>query len=415
MINRYEDYIRSKLPILAVAPEGKKKSFKSWGNPDEMGGVIAAAVIDGEPCSSADALRELQTRDGFSRCSQMLFPTDWEADDAEVATKHITTELLPAGCSVRLQAYPKPLAASLMDSLESSGYTMDPVGFTMIVVAFRPQPDMPLRYGVYEKDPLWETLRVCGDSQEGGGQTAWNRARHKMIESIQILQAHPRGCNRIGEAPAAGEGTTKAKAALDIGAAPGGWTHSLALLDGLSEVIAVDPADLHIDVSGHPKVRHIQSMIQDAIPELALSHPAGFSLVSCDANNQHCEEMASVVGQGASLIAPQAPLVFTFKLQKRCSPELLNKIDTACRSLLGPWFEGFELHWLFGNSANERTLFAWRNTAEAVHSLEPIQNPLPMPHRGKTMPGGDQHEEPKAGADQPPNSEASGAGACVVS
>jgi hypothetical protein len=65
----------------------------------------------------------------------------------------------------------------------------------------------------------------------------------------------------------------------------------------------------------------------------------------------------------APLLQEGAPLILNFKLQKRCGQQLLAKIDLACRGVLEAHFEGIELHWLFANSANERTLLAWRNGA----------------------------------------------------
>ena len=49
--------------------------------------------------------------------------------------------------------------------------------------------------------------------------------------------------------------------ALDIGAAPGGWTK--VLVDHGYKVVAVDPGDLHPDLQNHPNVKHFKCRIED--------------------------------------------------------------------------------------------------------------------------------------------------------
>lgn len=63
--------------------------------------------------------------------------------------------------------------------------------------------------------------------------------------------------------------------ALDIGAAPGGWT-SLLLERGL-RVTAIDPADMHASLKGHPMLVHLKQNASDV--KLA---PASFDLLVCD-------------------------------------------------------------------------------------------------------------------------------------
>ncbi|OUS75340.1 SAM-dependent methyltransferase [Paenibacillus sp. MY03] len=63
--------------------------------------------------------------------------------------------------------------------------------------------------------------------------------------------------------------------ALDIGAAPGGWT-SLLLERGL-RVTAVDPADMHASLKGHPALLHLKQNASDI--KLAA---ASFDLLVCD-------------------------------------------------------------------------------------------------------------------------------------
>lgn len=63
--------------------------------------------------------------------------------------------------------------------------------------------------------------------------------------------------------------------ALDIGAAPGGWT-SLLLERGL-KVTAVDPAKLHPDLKGHPQLTYLQKNADEV-----KFQPDSFDLLVCD-------------------------------------------------------------------------------------------------------------------------------------
>lgn len=68
---------------------------------------------------------------------------------------------------------------------------------------------------------------------------------------------------------------TRYSKALDIGAAPGGWTS--LLLDRGAEVTAVDPAELHPELLRHPKLMHLKRNAGD------VDFPSQtFDLLVCD-------------------------------------------------------------------------------------------------------------------------------------
>jgi 23S rRNA (cytidine2498-2'-O)-methyltransferase len=69
--------------------------------------------------------------------------------------------------------------------------------------------------------------------------TLVSRAEHKLAEALEAFDV---------PLPAAGQ-------AMDLGAAPGGWTYLLAER-GLT-VYAVDPGRLHPQVAAHPRVVHL--------------------------------------------------------------------------------------------------------------------------------------------------------------
>ncbi len=124
--------------------------------------------------------------------------------------------------------------------------------------------------------------------------------------------------------------------ALDLGAAPGGWTAFLseriasASPDGdrdmtsAGSIIAVDPGALHPSVSSRPNVIHYRLLLQQAMPELLKF--GGCDLVVCDM----CIEPLAIYGlikQIAPVMARGAPLVLTLKFQY--APNHSNHICTT--------------------------------------------------------------------------------------
>ncbi|HOU11746.1 MAG TPA: SAM-dependent methyltransferase [Anaerolineae bacterium] len=76
-----------------------------------------------------------------------------------------------------------------------------------------------------------------------------SRAEFKLLEALEVFKLH---------LPAGG-------VALDLGAAPGGWTR-IARQHGL-RVIAVDPGDLDQRIAADPLVRHIRQTAQSYLPK----------------------------------------------------------------------------------------------------------------------------------------------------
>ena len=75
-----------------------------------------------------------------------------------------------------------------------------------------------------------------------------SRAEFKLLEALELFQLR---------LPAHGT-------ALDLGAAPGGWTR--VLVEHSMQVMAVDPADLHPQLKAHPAVQHIRRVAQAYLP-----------------------------------------------------------------------------------------------------------------------------------------------------
>ena len=74
----------------------------------------------------------------------------------------------------------------------------------------------------------------------GAAKNSFSRAQHKLEEALEVLDIDISRC----------------KTALDLGAAPGGWT-ALLLQRGLI-VTAVDTGDLHPDLLKHPNLTYLR-------------------------------------------------------------------------------------------------------------------------------------------------------------
>jgi 23S rRNA (cytidine2498-2'-O)-methyltransferase len=106
--------------------------------------------------------------------------------------------------------------------------------------------------------------------------------------------------------------------ALDIGAAPGGWT-SLLLERGL-DVTAVDPADLHPSLVGHPRVTWLKRNAGDVS-----FAPGTFDLLVCDMSWDPAT-MAKLVLRLAPSLKPGAEAIVTIKLLHRKPMQTIRNI-----------------------------------------------------------------------------------------
>ncbi|MFO7173154.1 MAG: SAM-dependent methyltransferase [Bacillota bacterium] len=120
-----------------------------------------------------------------------------------------------------------------------------------------------------------------------------SRAAFKLMEALELFA--PLGfCLRPGDR------------ALDLGAAPGGWTQ--VLLDRGLQVTAVDPAPLDPRLQGRPGL----TFLQGRAGEVPLP-PAAFDLVTCDIN-WHPLETARTVAARAEVLVPGGWALVTVKL-----------------------------------------------------------------------------------------------------
>jgi len=126
------------------------------------------------------------------------------------------------------------------------------------------------------------------------GERPVNRAELKLREAIEELGL---------ELPAEGR-------ALDLGAAPGGWSRELA--GRMAEVVAVDPGDLDERVSGLANVTHLRCRTEQLDPE----EIGRFDVLTNDMNLDP-ERSAKLMCELAGLLRPGGLAVMTIKFVTR--------------------------------------------------------------------------------------------------
>lgn len=140
--------------------------------------------------------------------------------------------------------------------------------------------------------------------------------------------------------------------AIDIGAAPGGW--SLFLSNIVKNVYAVDPAIITIS---KPNIIHIKSLIVNAIDKL---QNISFDYAVCDMNEDpknsiYClKSIENQLNQGCVII-------LTFKYPKRGLKNLNKRIESDVKTFSDvlPSFKVLRVMHLLSNH-HERTLIAKR-------------------------------------------------------
>ncbi|HEX6387275.1 MAG TPA: SAM-dependent methyltransferase [Anaerolineae bacterium] len=118
-----------------------------------------------------------------------------------------------------------------------------------------------------------------------------SRAEFKLLEALEVfpLELPPRGM------------------ALDLGAAPGGWTRVLRQHE--QYVTAVDPADLHPSLQADPKVRHKRMTAERYLAE----GPDTFDVVVNDMRLD-ARDSARLMVAYAPYLYPHGVALITFKL-----------------------------------------------------------------------------------------------------
>lgn len=256
------------------------------------------------------------------------------------------------GGGVRLQLHPKREEGAFAEELNAlvGGPECAVRGYEAAVSALPLSGDGeelleggPYRLGIHSAASLY--LHPAGAAKLSSGPS---KAQSKIDEALLLL----------GELPG-GNG-----AAVDLGAAPGAWTASLARR--FERVFAVDPAPMDPQVLALENVTHIQKKAEDSVGEVRAQLPPspggggggggeegswGANLLVCDMNVGLHEVGAAVQG-ALPLLRSGARVVVTLKLRGRGR-------DTAERaailgSAIGKGVRMLETVWMLGNTNHER-------------------------------------------------------------
>ncbi|MBE3559393.1 MAG: hypothetical protein IMW89_09225 [Ktedonobacteraceae bacterium] len=121
-----------------------------------------------------------------------------------------------------------------------------------------------------------------------------SRAEFKLLEALEVFSiALP-----VGEE------------ALDLGAAPGGWTR--LLLDAGLSVVAVDPARLDARLTGHPHLQHYHGYAENYLEE-AIHSGKCFAIIVNDMR-MDAREAARLLGRAARCLRQDGIVISVFKL-----------------------------------------------------------------------------------------------------
>ena len=128
-----------------------------------------------------------------------------------------------------------------------------------------------------------------------------SRAEFKLLEALEVfgIELPPRGT------------------ALDLGAAPGGWTRVLRQRE--QYVTAVDPADLHPSLQADKQVRHKQMTAEIYF----LNEPDPFDLIVNDMRLD-ARDSARLMVEYAPFLYPQGQAIMTLKLPKNNRAPVLD-------------------------------------------------------------------------------------------
>jgi 23S rRNA (cytidine2498-2'-O)-methyltransferase len=166
-------------------------------------------------------------------------------------------------------------------------------GDSLLVGTLLPQAGLPLR----SEAPLWPAARPRLPYVPG----LVSRSALKLMEALEVF----------------GVDLRRGADALDLGAAPGGWTQVLAG-HGL-RVVAVDPAVLDPRVASLPRVQVARTTAQDHLRRT----DSRFDLI-VDDMRQDARDSARIMAGAAAMIRPGGSGLLTLKLPERSPTDHLR-------------------------------------------------------------------------------------------
>lgn len=254
--------------------------------------------------------------------------------DVAAAAEAIDARLRAASAGattrVRVRTSPPALAAELTQRLEgANGYILAPG-----------QADLEAHVAAIDRGYVCGVVAAPNRAQARRKQVA-SRAYFKLEEALDL----------------AGVGDLEGKRALDLGAAPGGWTE--VLLDRGAAVVAVDPGALDTNVAARPGVRHVRKMFQHAAEDLEGELFDAFVCDMCLHEPIHAVEALEAC---APHLRPGALVVLAIKLTQPAKNTALNdRRAEPYVERLRPLLYDVEAHHLLVSRTRERTVLGrWR-------------------------------------------------------
>ena len=233
---------------------------------------------------------------------------------------------------VRVRTSPPALAADITRRLEgATAYALAPG-----------QADLEAHVAVVDRAYVCGVVSAPNRAQARRKQVA-SRAYFKLAEALDLA-----GVEDLG-----------GKRALDLGAAPGGWTE--CLLDRGASVVAVDPGALDDAVARRPGVRHIQKKSQAARNDGDLDGER-FDVFVCDMCLHEPGDAVAALEACAPHLKPGALVVLAIKLTQPAKSTALNdKRAEPYVERLRPLLDDAAAHHLVASRTRERTVVGrWR-------------------------------------------------------
>jgi 23S rRNA (cytidine2498-2'-O)-methyltransferase len=245
----------------------------------------------------AKGICRLAKGEGFAvQCRRIGGEHDYDAKDVEVyvGSYFESKGAIARFSDVLVTADPKQKVISIY-LFEETGY----LGFSTIEENLNEHCD---EYRIFSRLP-----------------TQVSRAEFKLIEAMRKFRlSFPKG------------------RALDLGAAPGGWTNVLAQAG--MQVTAIDPAALDAKAAGHPNVTHARMRAGDYVSD------GDYDLLVNDMNMDP-EDSAGIMMQLADHLKSDAYAIMTVKMVIRNPARLLANV----RPILEPAFDILDIKNLFHN------------------------------------------------------------------
>lgn len=165
-----------------------------------------------------------------------------------------------------------------------------------------------------------------------------SRAEFKLLEALEVF----------------GVNLPERGTALDLGAAPGGWTR--LLLETGMWVVAVDPAQLDARLAKQPRLEHYRGYAEHFLDEAIHRHRA-FDVIACDMR-MDARQAARLLAQAGRCLRSDGFIISTLKLPHASgSIDPLNNLNSALR-VLDTYFGVVRARQLFHNRQEVTVIMA---------------------------------------------------------